>query len=110
MGTSFESGESGRTITTLVLVHESEEDAKESLGRLRQRVTAVDVPFSQVETGKGGPVIGDAHPWADEFDGFDVSAEGRAVVTSFLADRSFELRLLTLPDSARSMTPLVITE
>jgi len=110
VGTSFESGESGRTITTLVLVHESEEDAKESFGRLRQRIAAVDVPFSQVGTGKGGPVIGDAHPWAEEFDGFDVSAEGRTVVASLLADRSFELRLLALPDSVRSMSPLVITE
>jgi len=110
VGTSFESGESGRTITTLVLVHASEEDAKESFGRLRQRIAAVDVPFSQVVSGKGGPVIGDAHPWAEEFDEFNVSTEGRTVVASFLADRSFELRLLSLPDPIFSFTPLVITE
>ena len=110
VGTSLAPDESGRTTTVLVLVHESEEEAEEGVGRLRQRIAAVDVPFSQVVSGKGGPVIGDAHPWVEEFDEFDVSTEGRTVVASFLADRSFELRLLALPDSVRSMSPLVITE
>ncbi|NQU96026.1 MAG: hypothetical protein HQ548_00090, partial [Chloroflexi bacterium] len=110
VGTSLAPDESGRTTTTLVLVHESEEEAEENARRLRQRIESVDVPFSQVETGKGGPVIGDAHPWAEEFDEFEVSTEGRTAIASFLADRSFELRLLCLPDRVLSMTPLVITE
>ncbi len=110
VGTSLAPGESGRTTTVLVLVHELEEEAEDGARRLRERIENVDVPFSQVETGKGGPVIGDAHPWAEEFDDFEVSTEGRAVVASFQAGRSFELRLLSLPDSIQSMSPLVITE
>lgn len=110
VGTSFESDESGRTTTVLVLVHESAEEAEEGARRLRERIESVDVPFSQVVSGKEGPVIGDAHPWAEDFDEFEVSTEGRAVVASFQAGRSFELRLLSLPDSIQSMSPLVITE
>ena len=110
VGTSFESDESGRTITTLVLVHESEEEAEENARRLRQRIETLDVPLAQAMQSRGGTVIGDAHPWAEEFDEFEVSTEGRTAVASFLADRSFELRLLCLPDPIFSFTPLVITE